>query len=340
MDAERARGEAREILEALGAIKMRKADRGLWAALVLGRWFEARALAPQRKIYEPDPRDIAAGLAHRGRGPEVRARDFVIELHRAAEAGEPVRSWLRVIAEERGMGPEEGAEDQGGERGGDLVPCAARPPQLLARPRVDQPRDLAGSDRGLRAAAQALGRQLPAPEVAPRGTREYIGAASATARGLWLAWVAEVQARWPAPLRLDDLCAMAPGADRRWLAAVLGEHKAALSRGLTEERRRELALGMIGEAEAIAREALRLSAESEDERLKMAALKIGLEALGRRSALAGLDKVSLELRAEVQGARSPEEVARAMGLSPSALAAIGDAASAALSRPGAADREE
>ena len=133
---------------------------------------------------------------------------------------------------------------------------------------------------------------------------------------------------------------MAPGADRRWLAAIHGEHKAALSRGLTEERRRELALGMVGEAEAIAREALRLSVESEDERVKMAALKIGLEALGRRSALAGLDKISLELRAEVQGARSPEEVARAMGLSPSALAAIGDAASAALSRPGAADREE
>jgi hypothetical protein len=125
---------------------------------------------------------------------------------------------------------------------------------------------------------------------------------------------------------------MCPAVPRNWLASILGQYREILARGLSEERRRELALGMVGEAEAIAREALRLSAESEDERVKMAALKLGLEALGRRSSLAGLDKISLELRAEVQGARSPEEVARAMGLSPDALSAIGDAASAALSR--------
>lgn len=336
MDAERARTEAREIFEALGAIKMRKADRGLWAALVLGRWYEARALAPQRKIHEPDPRDIAAGLAHRGRGPEVRARDFVIELHRAAEQGEPVKSWLRPVAEERGMGPEEGAED----RGGELVPCAELPPPPPTRTRATLPSELRALDRGLGARAARVARELPAPEGVPGGGQAIVGRASASLRGRWVAWVAEVQARWPAPLRLDDLCQICPGAPKSWLAAIWGEHREILARGLSEERRREIAIGMIGEAEALAREALSLASESEDERVKMASLKIGLDALGRRSALAGLDRISLELRAEVQGARSPEEVARAMGLSPEALAAIGDAASAALSRPGAADREE
>jgi hypothetical protein len=167
-----------------------------------------------------------------------------------------------------------------------------------------------------------------------------VGRASASVRGRWIAWIAEVQARWPAPLRLSDLCEICPGVPKSWLAAVHGEHREILARGLTEERRREIAVSMIGEAEAIAREALSLAAQSEDERVKMASLKIGLDALGRRSALAGLDRVSLELRAEVQGARTPEEVARAMGLSPEALAAIGDAASAALSRPGSSDCEE
>lgn len=347
MDAEHARAEARQILEALEGVKMRKADRKLWEALILARWYEARALAPDRKIFETDPRAIAAGLGHRGRVAERRALDFVRELFLRAERGEPVKLWLRPLAEERGLAPEEEgkreARGQGGEKRkgdlegalegdleGDLLPCATRAPRVPMPARVVAA--LGSEGRGLAARAETVGREVPAPEGIPEAGPRAVGVASPALRGRWVAWVSDVQRHWPAPLRLEDLVRMCPQAPRGWLSAVLREHKEILARGLSEERRRELALGMVGEAEAIAREALRLSAESEDERVKMAALKLGLEALGRRSSLAGLDKISLELRAEVQGARSPEEVARAMGLSPDALAAIGDAASAALSR--------
>ena len=350
MDAEHARAEARQILESLDKLKMRKADRPLWEALILARWYEARALAPARKIFEADPRAIAAGLGHRGRVAERRALDFVRELYTRSAEGEPVKLWLRPLAEERGLAPEEekrGARDQGGEKRkgdpagaregaqgqaleGDLIPCATRAPRALTPARGVAA--LGSEGRGLAARAEIVGREVPPPEGTPRAGEAEIGRASAASRGQWVAWVGDVQRHWPAPLRLEDLARMCPAVPRNWLASILGQYREILARGLSEERRRELALGMVGEAEAIAREALRLSAESEDERVKMAALKLGLEALGRRSSLAGLDKISLELRAEVQGARSPEEVARAMGLSPDALSAIGDAASAALSR--------
>ena len=344
MDAEHARAEARQILEDLDKLKMRKGDRPLWEALILARWYEARALAPDRKIFETDPRAIAAGLGHRGRVAERRALDFVRELYACSAAGEPVKLWLRPLAEERGLAPEESGKGQAlegalegdleGAQGqaleGDLLPCATRAPRALTPARGVAA--LGSEGRGLAARAEIVGREVPPPEGTPRAGEAEIGRASAASRGQWVAWVGDVQRHWPAPLRLEDLARMCPAVPRNWLASILGQYREILARGLSEERRRELALGMVGEAEAIAREALRLSAESEDERVKMAALKLGLEALGRRSSLAGLDKISLELRADVQGARSPEEVARAMGLSPDALAAIGDAASAALSR--------
>lgn len=344
MDAEHARAEARQILEGLDKLKMRKADRPLWEALILARWYEARALAPQRKIFEADPRAIAAGLGHRGRVVEKRALDFVRELYARSAAGEPVKLWLRPLAEERGLAPEEEAQGpalegaqgqalegaQGQALEGDLLPCATRAPRALTPARGVAA--LGSEGRGLAARAEIVGREVPPPEGTPRAGEAEIGRASAASRGQWVAWVGDVQRHWPAPLRLEDLARMCPAVPRNWLASILGQYREILARGLSEERRRELALGMVGEAEAIAREALRLSQESEDERVKMAALKLGLEALGRRSSLAGLDKISLELRAEVQGARSPEEVARAMGLTPDALSAIGDAASAALSK--------
>ena len=114
------------------------------------------------------------------------------------------------------------------------------------------------------------------------------------------------------------------------------EYRALLERGITEERRRSMALTMTAEAEAIAREALALVESSGDERIKATGLKLALDALARRQSLIGADKIALEARVEIsQG--SWTDHAAAAGLTGDELRQIGDIASRAISRKGSED---
>ena len=121
------------------------------------------------------------------------------------------------------------------------------------------------------------------------------------------------------------------GAPVKWTHQLVGEWRALLERGITEDQRRSMALSMGAEAEAIAREALALVQSSGDERIKAAGLKLALDSLARRQSLIGVDKIALEARVEVtQGAW--RDHAAAAGLSGDELRQIGDIASRALSR--------
>ena len=179
--------------------------------------------------------------------------------------------------------------------------------------------------------AQQLSAELPPPQV-PDGYRgrESVGLAKGDERATWIYYIDQVQRRWPAPLTASDLHRIT-GAPVRWCYALLEEWKALLARGISEDQRRSLALSLSAEAEAIAREALALVSGSEDERVKAGALKLALDALGRRQSLAGLDKITLEAKIE-QKTTDWTEQAAAAGLSADELRQIGDITSRALSR--------
>lgn len=121
------------------------------------------------------------------------------------------------------------------------------------------------------------------------------------------------------------------GAPVAWTHKLVGEWRALLERGITEDQRRSMALSMGAEAEAIAREALALVQSSGDERIKATGLKLALDSLARRQSLIGADKVALEARIEVSQGNWTDHAAAA-GLTGDELRQIGDIASRALSR--------
>lgn len=179
--------------------------------------------------------------------------------------------------------------------------------------------------------ASDIARELPPPSLPdhPIG-RQYTGVAAPETRAAWIDYVDQVARRWPGPLNAHDL-ARITGAPVRWTNKIVGEWKALLERGLTEDQRRSMALAMSAEAEAIAREALALVQSSGDERLKAAGLKLALDSLARRQSLIGADQISLQAPVEVSSGDWTEQAAAA-GLSAEDLKDIGDIASRAMSR--------
>jgi len=176
--------------------------------------------------------------------------------------------------------------------------------------------------------AQEIARELPPPTL-PDHTigKAFTGRAPADTRAEWISYIDQVARRWPGPFNAQDL-AKITGAPVRWTHQLIGEWKALLERGITEEQRRSMALSLGAEAEAIAREALALVQSSGDERIKAGGLKLALDALARRQSLIGADKIALEARIEVsQG--SWTEHAAAAGLTGDELRQIGDIASRA-----------
>ena len=184
--------------------------------------------------------------------------------------------------------------------------------------------------------AQSIAQELPPPSL-PDHTigKEFTGRASGDLRATWLDYIDQVSRRWPGPFTAHDLTKIT-GAPVRWTFKLMEEYRALLERGITEERRRSMALTMTAEAEAIAREALALVESSGDERIKATGLKLALDALARRQSLIGADKIALEARVEVTSGSWTDHAAAA-GLTGDELRQIGDIASRAISRKGSED---
>lgn len=184
--------------------------------------------------------------------------------------------------------------------------------------------------------AQSIAQELPPPSLPDHKIgKEFTGRASGDLRATWLDYIDQVSRRWPGPFSAHDLSKIT-GAPVRWTFKLMEEHRALLERGITEERRRSMALTMTAEAEAIAREALALVQSSGDERIKATGLKLALDALARRQSLIGADKIALEARVEVTSGSWTDHAAAA-GLTGDELRQIGDIASRAISRKGSED---
>ena len=222
--------------------------------------------------------------------------------------------------------------------GGPRPPLEHPAPALVdtAPPRVVivSPRDLDRRREALAELAEHLREEHPAPTIERERQGRKTLIISPESRAEAIAWIDKIARAWPAPLNVGDLSQISGGTIApRILAELLRERTALSAQGLTEERRRSIALSMLDEAEGVAREALALAAGGADERTRAMGLKLALDSIATRSRLAGLDKLTLEVTTSAGEGTTWEERAASQGLDADTLAKIGDLASRALSRP-------
>jgi len=350
-----------ELKKVKGATRIHQA---IWKRLLTAQWYEALELARANSLTGAK---TARGLSlmmieiYRARKNNTarltQLSSYIEEMNHEAESGLNIRELFAELADQWGLIPEPDQEKYRETRRQKKIKeeseealkrsCATRPPAPLTRTREEapappEPRALErviiapASDpyyrhQALVDLAQDIARELPPPAL-PDHTigKAFTGRAPADTRAEWISYIDQVARRWPGPFNAHDL-AKITGAPVRWTQQLIGEWKALLERGITEEQRRSMALSLGAEAEAIAREALALVQSSGDERIKAGGLKLALDALARRQSLIGADKIALEARIEVnQG--SWTEHAAAAGLTGDELRQIGDIASRALSR--------
>lgn len=361
-------------LEIMSEVKKLKgatrAHQAIWQRLLTGQWYEALELA---RVNSFTGSKTAKGLTHvlcdlyrsrrNSKARLLKITSYIELMTTEAENGLNIRDVLSPLADQWSLEP---APDGGQstraqrkirskadkrieveERGSHLA--RNDPPRALyahtreepLKPRAERVIIAPASDpyyrhQSLVDLAQSIAQELPPPSLPDHKIgRQFTGIAPADTRAEWLAYIDQVTRRWPGPFSAHDL-AKITGAPVAWTHKLLNEHRALLERGITEERRRSMALTMTAEAEAIAREALALVESSGDERIKATGLKLALDALARRQSLIGADKIALEARVEVtQG--SWTDHAAAAGLTGDELRQIGDIASRAISRKGSED---
>jgi len=323
---EEVRETHRAALKALEGLELNAGLYAIGERLALGQWLEAVELAARYKIAPRAPLTLAHHIADATRAPAP-APQVWIEHARAL-----------IEASERGVVVREELEEEARALGlwGDIhATMTGAPQKKRAITRPTRPRPAASPAQGAHAHAREEGAEegaeLPPPpyELGRKGNPNK----APDTRAAWIAWADEVARRWPAPLRASDLYQVSgERAPVAWLAGIIREREELAARGLTEERRRALASTLLDESEAIAREALALAAGGVDERARLAGLKLALDSIAQRARLAGIERVNLSGEtAQVSAGGTLEEKAGALGLTPEALRAIGDAASTALS---------
>jgi hypothetical protein len=174
---------------------------------------------------------------------------------------------------------------------------------------------------------ERLRQEIPAPPV-PVDPKTWM--TSGDLRASWIQWIDAIARRYPAPLSPKELQRIS-GAPVRFCNSMFKEWRAMLQNGIGDNDRRALAIALSAEAEAVAREAMLLATNTEDDRVQMAGLKLALDAIGKRTDLLGLDKIDLAPPVEMKGLTWQEQAIEA-GLTEEDLKAIGDIASKALSR--------
>jgi hypothetical protein len=354
-----------ELYEEISKIKgCTRAHRAIWQRLLVGQWYEALEIGRANSL---ESAKTARGLtqlllsAYRARKAGAarlkRISDYIEAMTIEAENGLNIRELLSPLAEQWSLEPapdkarptmkqkkvkrlgdyqlaRDASSHASRARAREEAPVS--PPLPIPAPRAERVIIAPASDpyyrhQALKDLAQEIARELPPPQLPdhPIG-RQFTGVAPPDTRAEWISYIDQVARRWPGPLSAEDVSKIT-GAPKKWTHQMIGEWRALLERGVTEDQRRSMALSMGAEAEAIAREALALVQSSSDERVKATGLKLALDSLARRQSLIGADKVPLEARIEVtQG--SWTEHAAAAGLSGEELRQIGDIASRALSR--------
>lgn len=348
-----------EVKKIKGATRIHQA---IWKRLLTAQWYEALELARANSLTGAK---TARGLSlmmieiYRARRNSkarlTQLSSYIEDMSTEAESGLNIRELFAELADQWGLiaEPDQGRETRRQKKMKEeseealKKSCATRHPAPPTRTREEppappEPRALErviiapASDPYMRHQAlvdlaQEIARELPPPSLPDHKIgKAFTGRAPVDTRAEWISYIDQVARRWPGPFNAHDL-AKITGAPVRWTQQLIGEWRALLERGITEEQRRSMALSLGAEAEAIAREALALVQSSGDERLKAAGLKLALDSLARRQSLIGADKISLEARVEVtQG--SWTEHAAAAGLTGDELRQIGDIASKAMSR--------
>lgn len=359
-----------QALELIPLLRIKKAHERIAERLAVGQWAEAIELASMtRDIGAKAPRAILAELLDSPRTPATRATAFraaICELVDMSERGETVpRDELQTLADEHGLEPiactisaprakreppprarasgrpksavapssgggrppiEEDARDPLEHPAPALVDTA--PPRVI----IVSPRDLDRRREALAELTEHLREEHPPPVIERERQGRKTLIISPESRAEAIAWIDKIARAWPAPLNVGDLSQISGGTIApRILAELLRERTALSSQGLTEERRRSIALAMLDEAEGVAREALALAAGGADERTRAMGLKLALDSIATRSRLAGLDKLTLEVTTSAGDGATWEERAASQGLDADTLAKIGDLASRALS---------
>lgn len=360
-----------QALELVPKLRITKQRERIAQRLCVGQWAEALELAATSRIGAKAPRAILAELLDSPRTPATRAAAFralICELIDMSERGEAVpRDELQTLADKHGLEPiactvsaprakreppprvrasgrpksavapssggprpstEKGARDPLEHPAPALMDTA--PPQVV----IVSPRDLDRRREALQELTEHLRDEHPAPVIERERQGRKTLIISPESRAEAIAWIDKIARAWPAPLNVGDLMQISAGTiPPRILAELLRERTALSAQGLTEERRRSIALGMLDEAEGVAREALALAAGGVDERTRAMGLKLALDSIATRSRLAGLDKLTLEVTTSAGDGATWEERAASQGLDADTLAKIGDIASRALSRP-------
>ena len=337
---------AKQAIEDLNGIRGARKHKAIWHNLICARWLEACSLAQEKGYAVSTPSGTIALLSQlyisKPKNNNLRKsralRDFCLELIEEAESGRNVRLELEEVAQ--------------------ILQLTDTHDNIIVKPTLKQKKKAAEIIRkhkaqGLRTEEYSSAVKATAATTHTRGTvllapardpwfrsstlknraselREELPPPDGENRAEWIYYIDELQRRWPAPLSATDIHKIS-GRPVRLCAAMSRDWRDLLSKGITEDQRRSLALSLSAEAEAIAREALALCSGSDDARVKAAALKLALDSLGRRQSLAGLDKVSLEAKIEARNTSWTEQAAAA-GLSPEDLRKIGDITSAAMSK--------
>lgn len=350
-----------EALEALDTLALARHLHPIGQRLALGQWAEALELASRARIAARDPLSIAHHLAattrERKRPPKTLAAaaqswiDHIKALTEASELGLVVRDELEEQARALGLWQDLSTLSTGarqleqprtrgtktarprprarGEEGASSSEAHPAPVEVL---RIGSPRDLDTRREALEELAAHIRADHPPPEYHRDPERVARTDHHPETRAAWIAWADQVARAWPAPLKASDLYQIAQRrAPVAWLVGILEEREALASQGLSEDRRRALASSLLDQSEAVAREALALAAAGTDERVRAAGLKLALDTIAQRARLAGLDRVSLSVEtAPTTSTASLDDRARALGLTPAQLRAIGDAASSVL----------
>jgi len=343
----------------------------IWKHILTGRWFEALSMTQEDFGLQTVRGLTWLLINHyesfRSRNPKratAYLKELFSELETYAEDGIVLRLELEDVALEWGLGSEEETmkknlyrksvgramrnhedfitvkegsavkripvdeipDGDGEERGeeGELI----RPPSPsphVPRAYVVYPEQY--KSRALNKREERLSQEIPAPEV-PVNPATWT--TNGELRANWVKWIDSIARRYPAPLSPKELQRIS-GAPIRFCNSMFKEWRAMLRNGVGDDDRRALAIALSAEAEAIAREAMLLATNTEDDRVQMAGLKLALDAIGKRTDLLGLDKIDLAPPVELKGLTWQEQ-AKEAGLTDEDLKAIGDIASKALSR--------
>lgn len=357
--------------EEVKSCRASKQHHEIWKHILTGRWFEALNMTQEDFGLQTVRGLTWLLINHyesfRSRNPKratAYLKELFSELETYAEDGIVLRLELEEVALEWGLGSEEETmkknlyrksvgramrnhedfitvkegsavkripvdeiqQGDGEERReeGELI----RPPSPSPRPArayVVYPEQY--KPHALNKREQRLRDEIPAPAV-PVDPKTWM--TSGDLRANWIKWIDAIARRYPAPLSPKELQRIS-GAPIRFCNSMFKEWRAMLRNGVGDDDRRALAIALSAEAEAIAREAMLLATNTEDDRVQMAGLKLALDAIGKRTDLLGLDKIDLAPPVELKGLTWQEQ-AREAGLTDEDLKAIGDIASKALSR--------